>query len=246
MKNEYDLGIHEVYDLFYHKKEMEDVDFYVEQAEKVDGPVLEVACGTGRIYLEALEKGVEIEGIDLSEGMLEKLREKAAERDLDPKVKKADMRSFEMDKKYDSIIIPFRSFLHNTKIEDQIKTLETCKEHLKSRGKLILNFFSLDWDYIRENYGRNERSFVKDGHDYKIIKDLEVCDNINMLNRTKIKVYRDGKKIYSGEYRLAFITKPHFELLLEKIGFSGWNVYGGFELEELKSKEQEQVWIVEK
>ena len=39
--------------------EGKDIDFYVEKAKEVDGKVLEVACGTGRIYLEMLEEGVE-------------------------------------------------------------------------------------------------------------------------------------------------------------------------------------------
>jgi hypothetical protein len=41
------------------------VDFYVELAREAHGPVLEIACGTGRILLPCLQAGVDIEGLDL-------------------------------------------------------------------------------------------------------------------------------------------------------------------------------------
>jgi len=34
----------------------EDIDFYIKEARKAKGKVLEIACGTGRIYLELLKK----------------------------------------------------------------------------------------------------------------------------------------------------------------------------------------------
>jgi ubiquinone/menaquinone biosynthesis C-methylase UbiE len=103
----------------------EDTDFYLEKAKETDGKVLEIACGTGRIYLEMLEEGVEAYGIDLSQEMLEKLREKAEKRSLEPNVSQADMRDFDIDEKFSLIIIPYRSFLHNLTIEDQLETLES-------------------------------------------------------------------------------------------------------------------------
>ena len=50
-----------------------DLDFYLELTQKVPGPVLEVACGTGRDLLPCLQAGVDIEGLDLYPAMLEVL-----------------------------------------------------------------------------------------------------------------------------------------------------------------------------
>lgn len=50
----------------------EDVAFYRELALDADGPVLEIGCGTGRIYLELLAAGVDAYGVDISAAMLEK------------------------------------------------------------------------------------------------------------------------------------------------------------------------------
>ena len=54
------------------------LDFYVDLALKANGPVLDIACGTGRIPLPCMQVGVDIEGLDLFEPMLKRLRANAA------------------------------------------------------------------------------------------------------------------------------------------------------------------------
>jgi SAM-dependent methyltransferase len=51
-----------------------DVRFYVEAARECGGPVLELGCGTGRILVPTARAGVEIAGLDASEGMLDACR----------------------------------------------------------------------------------------------------------------------------------------------------------------------------
>ena len=64
-----------------------DIDFYLKEAKKVRGKVLEVGCGTGRVYLELLKNGVDVYGIDISGEMLRVLKKKAREMGIKPKVK---------------------------------------------------------------------------------------------------------------------------------------------------------------
>jgi hypothetical protein len=53
-----------------------DVGFYVAEAGKVKGKVLELMCGTGRVSIPLLEAGVDLTCVDASEGMLARLKEK--------------------------------------------------------------------------------------------------------------------------------------------------------------------------
>jgi len=76
-----------VYDLIYGKYK-NDINFYRKEARKAKGKVLEIACGTGRIYLELLKGGIDIYGIDISKNMLEVLKKKARKLGLKSKVKK--------------------------------------------------------------------------------------------------------------------------------------------------------------
>jgi ubiquinone/menaquinone biosynthesis C-methylase UbiE len=52
----------------------EDIEFYVEEALACDGPVVELAVGTGRIAVPITKAGIEVIGVDLSEGMMAEAR----------------------------------------------------------------------------------------------------------------------------------------------------------------------------
>ena len=57
---------------------VEDVPFYLEQARRSGGPVLELGVGTGRLAIPIAADGIRVIGVDASEGMLEVAREQAA------------------------------------------------------------------------------------------------------------------------------------------------------------------------
>jgi SAM-dependent methyltransferase len=237
----------ELYDKIHSQKNSgEDVDFYVGEAVKTDGKVLEVACGTGRIYLEMLEQGVDAYGIDLSEEMLEKLREKAEDRKLEPKVSRADMRDFDLDEKFSLIIIPYRSFLHNLTIEDQLSTLESIYEHLEDGGKLILNFYCPDLEFISENYDTELRMEVEGHEELELVEYNELVDPVDWIIEFKKKIVENGEEKWSATGKTKMVTRPEMELLLQRSSFSDWEVYGGFDLEELENSKQEMVWFAEK
>ncbi len=72
-----------------------DIGFYVEEAAKVRGKVIELMCGTGRVSIPLLEAGVDLTCVDASEGMLERLQERLRARDLEARVVQADVRHLE-------------------------------------------------------------------------------------------------------------------------------------------------------
>ena len=177
--------------------------------------------------------------------MLEKLREKAESRGLNTDVSKADMRDFELEEEFSLITIPYRSFLHNLTAEDQFKTLETAYKHLEDGGKLILNFYCPDIDFISKNYGKERRMEIKGG-EYTLVEYDEVVDSVNWIIEFEKRLLKDGEEKWSSKAKTKMITKPEFELLLKQSSFTDWDVYGGFDLEELENSKQEMVWIVEK
>ena len=65
-----------------------DVAFYVAQARAAGSPVLEIACGTGRITIPVAEAGCEVVGLDLSPAMLAQFRAKLLT--LAPEVREQD------------------------------------------------------------------------------------------------------------------------------------------------------------
>jgi len=74
-------------------------DFYFDLSRQASGPVLEVACGTGRILLRCLAEGVDIDGLDLYAPMLRTLQAKAAAQGLAPRLIRADMSDFHLSRR---------------------------------------------------------------------------------------------------------------------------------------------------
>lgn len=122
-----------------------DVAFYVAEAVASGSPVLELGCGTGRIVIPVAEADVDIVGLDASTDMLTVARRKLAHRP--PHVQRrvalvgGDMRDFELVQRFRLVTIPYRAFLHNLTVDDQLRTFERVRRHLTDDGRLILNIF---------------------------------------------------------------------------------------------------------
>ncbi|WP_179953965.1 class I SAM-dependent methyltransferase [Denitrobaculum tricleocarpae] len=145
----------EAYDAFYRAdlpQISDDTSFYAGLAEETGGPLLELACGTGRITLPLAEAGLEIAGADLSEGMLKVARTKsealteAARAQL--RLIHQDMTALKLDERFKLALIPFRSFQHLLTREQQWQALEGIRNQLMPGGRLALHLFDPRFDFL--------------------------------------------------------------------------------------------------
>ena len=244
---EYD-SIADYYDLTHSTRILRDKKFYVSEAKKAKGKVLEVACGTGRVYLPMLASGVDAYGIDISPKMLAVLKKNARLGGLAPNVRLADMRNFRHWEKFSLILVPFRAFLHMLTAKDQLSTLKNLRSHLSPGGKLMLNFFFPSPYFIASKYGRGRRN--KEFFDRKsgiaVTSDSYFIDEPNQVVQCIFRVSRRGRQVAIQKFTITLLYKKEFELLLRLAGFSKWQVYGGFNKEKLASSRQEMVWAIEK
>jgi SAM-dependent methyltransferase len=70
------------------------------------GPSLEIGCGSGRLLLPLLQKGHDVEGLELSAEMLAMCRAAAEDLSLEPVLHEGDMAVFDSGKRYASILLP--------------------------------------------------------------------------------------------------------------------------------------------
>lgn len=140
----YEDGRH--YDEMVHFED--DVDFYKECVDEYGGPVLELACGTGRVTIPIAEDGVDTVGLDISHHRLELAREKASKKDVDVDFVEDDMRDFEFDKKFGTIILPANSMQALTELEDHEKLFSSVRKHLKDDGRFIFQIFNPDLNIL--------------------------------------------------------------------------------------------------
>ncbi|MFC4543383.1 class I SAM-dependent methyltransferase [Halosolutus amylolyticus] len=231
-----------------HDQQADDVAFYRNLAREADGPVLEVGCGTGRIYLELLRDGVDADGIDVASEPLDVLRETAAEDGLEPTVWQADMTTIEPDREYALVIVPFRTFLYLLEVDDQLSALERFHDSLAPDGQLALNAFVPSFEVICEHYGEwTDREIEIDGDEYTYRTITELDDEVEQLARVRTEVVDDaGERVVRSAHRLKLLSKSEFDLLFRCSPFSSWEVYGGFEYDPLEDPSQEMVWIADR
>jgi SAM-dependent methyltransferase len=228
----------------------EDIPFYGAQARAASGPVLEVACGTGRVYLAMLQAGADAEGFDLSSGMLEVLRRKAAALGLEPHVRQADMRDFTMPRRYALVVIPFRAFLHNLTTDDELRTLRACREHLERGGRLVLDLFHPSFERLVEPAGawRLEREFPDPRTGAPLaIWSRASRDRVNQTMHVEMELREldaagATMAAHPHVFDLRWIYKAEMELLLGAAGFSRWEVTGGFDGRPLLKDTDLMVW----
>ena len=117
-------------------------EFYLDLARKYGaGGVVDVACGTGAVLLYLAERGIDIDGTDLSEEMCKVAAAKADAMGLRLNIIPADMTVFSSGRKYSLAIIARSGFMHLPTQALQEAALRNLREQLLPGGILTLNTF---------------------------------------------------------------------------------------------------------
>lgn len=237
---------------FYHRRTVEewrpDLDYYVERARAADGPVLEMACGTGRIYLPLLDVGVDADGFDRSPDALAVLRETAADVGLDPSVWLADMTAFAVDREYELVICPFNGLRHLLTVDDQLAALRRVHEALAPGGRFCFDVIVPRFATICEDMGEWRTSTVEyrgEPHTHRVR--WQVVDDVNGLFSTELELTDpDGGTVFTEQYRQKMLPPRELELLARLSPFAEWSVTANFGDEPLEHGDAYQVWTLEK
>jgi SAM-dependent methyltransferase len=133
-----------VYDAF-SSAMTEDVDFYVSLAAEAEGPVVELAVGTGRVAVPiAARTARRVIGIDASPAMLDAAARNAAAAGVQLDLRVGDMRELELDEPTDLVICPFRSLLHLHGHDERLGVFRRVAAALRPGGRFAWNAFVFD------------------------------------------------------------------------------------------------------
>jgi SAM-dependent methyltransferase len=225
------------YDLLWADKQ-DDVPFYLAMAKETGGPVLELACGTGRVLLPLARTGFDVTGIDLSQAMLDKLQAKLDKepREVQARValKCADMRDYRFSQEFKLVFCAFNSFLHMMTTDDQLACLRSVREYLADDGRLVIHIFAPSYKRL----GSPDETETSVKPDPETGQDM-VVTNISMRhpeNQTidaweyVDRIGDDGSvKRYPARYTLSWIHHREMHLLLRLAGYDVVAVYGGYD-----------------
>ncbi|MYG86377.1 MAG: class I SAM-dependent methyltransferase, partial [Gemmatimonadetes bacterium] len=238
-----------------------DVAFYVEEARKAGGPVLEIGCGTGRIMIPIAESGVAVVGLDQAPAMLDIARAKVAR--LPDKTRQRvrlvdhDMRAFDLDRRFNLVVIPYRTFNYMLTEEDQRTALKRINDHLTDYGRLVFDVMapspdviaasldtpggSLDhiWTFTHPDSGNRVMAWDTRQFD-PVEQSVTVYQYFHELDHGGKEVSNTVIPIF---YR--YLYRYEMQHLLELCGFEVEALYGDFRRSPLH-RGTEQVWMARK
>ena len=108
------------------------IAFYAALAQETGGPVLEIACGTGRVSIPIARLGFAVTGLDIVPGMLELARSKSA--GLPTRWVEGDARTFDLGEQFRLIFLTGNAFQAFLTRADQEALLERVRAHLHDEG----------------------------------------------------------------------------------------------------------------
>lgn len=241
------------------KQDLVDLPFYLELAEQSAGPVLEIACGTGRVLFPIARKGIEIFGVDNSQPMLEVLKETLARESADVRrrvtVQEGDMRNFRLNRKFPLVMIPFRPMQHMFTVEDQVAALTTASTHLTDSGTLAFDVFYPKFEMIGARVGEEipEMEWRPSSDPTKVVRRFFRKDAIDKINQifTFTFIFRtyQGDRLLLEEtepFRLGYYTYPHLRALFKLAGLKPVAEYGSFAKFPLDNRAEQMIFLLRK
>jgi SAM-dependent methyltransferase len=223
-----------------HDRYLLDVPLHIGFARRFGGPVLELACGSGRLLGPLAQAGFACTGVDSSSAMLERARQRL-ERLPDAHATtlvQQRLEALELDGHFRTIILGLDSFGLLIDGEDQLRALRAARAHATHDGRLIL-------DVANGNLRGSSEPPEELIHDLTL-PDPDTGRPITkfFLRRPKPDEQVDELMFFYDEQdergylrrsmvelRLRWFTRFELELLLQSAGWQVDELYGNYDLE---------------
>jgi SAM-dependent methyltransferase len=215
-----------------------DVDVHVAFARRFGGPLLELACGTGRLLAPLANAGFACTGVDNSEPMLARARARLRRLGVQATLVQQPIQELDLDQQFRTILVGLDSFGLLARRADQVRALRAARKLVTHDGRLIL-------DLANGNLRGSSEPAEELLHDITA-PDPETGRLITKfaLRRPKLAEQLDELMFFydeqdergylqrtTVELRLRWFTRFELELLLEKTGWEVAELYGGYDFE---------------
>jgi SAM-dependent methyltransferase len=211
---------------------VEDVGFYLEEARRSRGPVVELGVGTGRIAVPIAAEGIRVIGVDSSRGMLDVCREHAETAGVSELVdlRLGDLRKPPVEEPVELVLCPFRSYLHLHTDEERLQALRSARDLLVPGGRLVFDVFAPAPDDIEETHGR------------WLEREPEIFEHADWNQEARTLTLSVRGPEGATTMSLAWISPAEWSALLHAAGFEVVACYGWFDRTPYQGGE-DTVWI---
>jgi len=225
----------------------EDIPFLLKWANKTDGPIIDIACGTGRATIPLAEAGFDMIGVDINGNMLDEAKRKAAELSIPIQWEEQDCTEFHLKVKTRMIFTVGNSFQHFLTIEDQDMLLKSVSKHLEIGGIFIFGTrFPSSEELLQPSTEEYWRSYKdRDTHQKVDVYTISEYDPIEQL-QYYTTIRRIGEKETSSSITLRYTYPKEMERLLTEHGFKILHVYQDWKETPLSKDAYQMVYVCEK
>ena len=231
-----------------------DADLFMIQqaAARCGSPILELACGTGRVLLPLARQGYQVTGVELSAAMLDVARRKAAAEGLTGRITlvQQDMRDLALDGHFTLAFLALNSFVHLLSTDDQLATLGRVHQHLNPGGLLLLDLFNPDLGRLLDFRGQVALDKVKTdpdtGHRLMRFRTETVDLGQQIIHTTYIVDEIDAKGHVQRTlfpFFMRYLFRYELELLLRHAGFEVEAIYGSYDLDEFTGDSDKMIAV---
>jgi SAM-dependent methyltransferase len=164
-----------------------------------EGPVLELAIGTGRLALPLAERGLEVHGVDASEAMVAKLREKPGGASIP--VTMGNFADVPAEGRYRLVFVAFNTFFALLTQEEQVRCFENVAAHLTGDGVFLIDVFVPD--LARFDRGQRVSAFEVEAD--RVVVNVDELDRAaQVVSSQHVELSEAGLRFYPVSIRYAF------------------------------------------
>lgn len=215
----------------------EDRPFYRQIIAESGQPVLDVGCGTGRLLLDYMQQGIDMDGVDNSPEMLALCQQKAAQLGLQPALYPQTMETLALPRLYRTILVPSSSFQLVIEPHAAKEALQRFFQHLAPGGTLVMAFLAYHTGDHQEPIVTGEwQQEVTRPEDGALVRrwSRSTIDRVNQLEHTEDRydVIRNGEVVASESLSRSPATRIYTQeqvvKVVESAGFTNVQVCSGF------------------
>jgi SAM-dependent methyltransferase len=225
----------------------EDLAFWLGLAHLFGGPILELACGTGRVSLALAKAGFQVTGIDNAAGMLQEAREKVKLDAPEPEWVEADMRTFELGNTFPLIILPANALSHLLHLRDFEACFAAIRKHLAPLGTFAFEVFVPKMELLINRPGQRT-PFAEyndpDGRGRIVVTESYIYEADTQIKHIKTHhQLRDAAEEQVGELNLRMYFPQELDALIKYNGFRIDNKYSTYSLEPFDASAEKQLVV---
>lgn len=230
-----------------------EIPFILKWATKKQGPIIDIACGTGRVTIPLAKNGYNLVGVDINEGMLAHAKKKAANLNLQIRWIEQDCTQLDLCIKSNLVYSVGNSFQHFLTNESQDGLLTSINKSLEVEGLFI---FNTRFPSVEELLQPSTEEYWKSYTDNETLNTVDLFtiseyDSLKQIQHyTTIRKYKNNAGEIIKEKRtnitLRYVFPQEMERLLFAFGFEILHLYSDWNETPITNDSYEMIYVCRK